>query len=102
VSEEELPLELYCPYCGVPSPIDQLWTNAQVETFQAVAGIQMLDDLKRRGFAVSINPPPPPLLEPNDMNAVASPCHEEDPVKISEYWEGPIHCPICGKAFTVS
>ena len=100
-SDVESPLELYCPYCGLSSPTDQFWTNAQVETFQAVAGKYMLDDLKQRGFAVSINPPPPPLAEPNDMNAVASPCHAEEPVKIYEYWDQPIHCPMCGSAFVV-
>jgi len=94
-------LELYCPYCGIPSPSDQFWTNEQVETFQAAAGKLMLDDLKRRGFQVSVNPPPPPLYEPNDMTAVASPCHADEPVKIIDIWEAAIHCPVCGQGFTI-
>jgi len=94
-------LALHCPYCGRPSPPDQFWTNEQVESIQAEAGQLMLGDLKRRGFDVSINPPPPPLVEPNDMTAVASPCHPDEPVKISEIWDGPIYCSTCGQAFTV-
>lgn len=100
-SSDEQPFHLYCPYCGVSSPPDQFWTNEQVETFQAAAGKLMLDDLKRRGFTVSTNPPPPPLVEPNDMTAVVSPCHSDEPVKIIDLWDGPIHCPMCGQAFTI-
>jgi endogenous inhibitor of DNA gyrase (YacG/DUF329 family) len=100
-TEEATVFDVYCPYCGISSPNDQFWTNAQVETIQAVAGRFMLDDLSRRGFTVSRNPPPPPLIEQNDMSAVASPCHPDEPLKILEPWIKEIYCPTCGKTFVL-
>ncbi len=91
--------ENFCPYCGIASPTDEFWTNEQVEALQSAAGDAALRDLALRGFKVSMTPPPPPLVEPNDMDTVASPCHPTEPVKIIESWDGPIYCLVCGLLF---
>lgn len=93
--------EVFCPYCGQMSSTDQCWTNAQVEAMQGAGGSEMLRELENAGFRVSMNPPPPPLVELNDMEAVAPPCHPEEPIKIEEHWSEPIHCLVCGSAFVV-
>ncbi len=31
------------------------------------------------------------------MLPVAFECHPEDPVKVLESWDKPVHCHICGK-----
>jgi hypothetical protein len=43
--------------------------------------------------------PPIPLVEPNDMEMVASPCHGFEPVKVREDWTEPLHSLVCGAAF---
>jgi uncharacterized Zn-finger protein len=93
--------DVFCPYCGTQSSTDQCWTNAQVEAMQAAAGQEMLLGLKGSGFDVTIKPPPPPLVEPDDMDPVASPCHPTEPVKVQESWTDPIHCLVCGSEFVV-
>jgi len=45
--------------------------------------------------------PPDPLVEPNDMVAVASPCHPWEPIKVTEDWQESIHCLVCGTEFRV-
>ncbi|MGD0166912.1 MAG: hypothetical protein ABSC51_06430 [Gaiellaceae bacterium] len=109
----------YCPYCGEPSPLDQWFTDEQVDYLQALAMGEVtrlveselgpvVDDLNRSGDFISASlevptdNPPPPLLEPDDMIAVASPCHPHEPVKILDDWDQPIHCLVCGEPFTVS
>jgi hypothetical protein len=42
-----------------------------------------------------------PLVEPDDMNIVTSPCHDYEPVKVPEGHTGPFFCLICGSAFAV-
>jgi hypothetical protein len=44
---------------------------------------------------------PDPLVEPDDMAMVAPPCHPWEPVKVPEDASMPIHCVLCGQAFTV-
>jgi hypothetical protein len=111
------PDEYHCPYCGVPAALDQWWTKEQVEAIQTTALReatpeleQMLRDalkpLNKSGVIradVKSEPinPPPPLFEPEDMVAVASPCHPYEPVKISEDWRDPLYCLVCGEAFTL-
>lgn len=101
--EDDVPArsEVFCPYCGGLLPVDQCWTKSQVEAMQAAAGQEMLSSLRGSGFEVTIDPPPPPLIETDDMDAVASPCHQTEPVKVYESWELPIHCLVCGAKFVV-
>ena len=60
--EDDVPArsEVFCPYCGGLSPVDQCWTKSQVEAMQAAAGQEMLSSLQGSGFEVTINPPPLP------------------------------------------
>lgn len=47
------------------------------------------------------NPPSAPgemPPEPNDMRRVDFGCHPEDPLKVAEEWNEPIHCLICGSS----
>jgi hypothetical protein len=44
---------------------------------------------------------PPPLIDPNDMMMVASPCHSREPLKVSEEWVGTLHCLVCGREFVL-
>ena len=42
-----------------------------------------------------------PVVEPDDMTIVTSPCHDYEPVKVPEDHVGPLYCLICGSAFAV-
>ena len=44
---------------------------------------------------------PAPLVEPNDMEIVASPCHAYEPVKVPQELRGPFFCLVCGAEFAV-
>jgi len=44
---------------------------------------------------------PTPLVEPDDMRIIMSPCHAYEPVKVPEDHIGPLHCLVCGAAFAV-
>jgi hypothetical protein len=115
--DESEPVEYFCPYCGENAPLDQWWTKEQVEAIQATAlqeAMPQLEEelrdalgpLNRTGFIhseVHSDPlnPPPPMFESDDMVAVASPCHSHEPIKVEETWSGPLHCLVCGAAFTV-
>lgn len=46
--------------------------------------------------------PPRPLIEPDDMTAVASPCHPYEPVKVLDDWDQPLHCLVCGEPYVVT
>jgi hypothetical protein len=35
------------------------------------------------------------------MLIVQSPCHPWEPIKIEEFWSGPIHCLVCGIQFAI-
>lgn len=113
------PEEYFCPYCGVPSGTDSWSTDAQNSYIMQVVGIHaeelIRDELE--GMARGINRQggllrmsvsgdhspelPAPLSEPNDMMAVASPCHPFEPVKVADGWIEPLHCLICGSLFVV-
>ena len=59
-------------------------------------------DVVRFDYKRGQQPAPPPVLgEPADMNAVASPCHPFEPVKVTEGWDEILHCLICGKEYGV-
>ncbi|SRR6266545_2923871 len=115
--DETPPESYYCPYCGEPSPADEWWTREQVEAIQQTALREAMPQLEhelreavkplnRSGFLkadVKGSPvnPPSPLFEPDDMTAVASPCHPYEPVKISSVWPEPLHCLVCGARYVV-
>lgn len=44
---------------------------------------------------------PGTLVEPNDMQIIAPPCHPYEPVKVPDSLAGPFHCLICGQKFAV-
>lgn len=113
--------ELYfCPYCAVPADGSSWLTQAQAayvqQAFVGHASDLINDELEgiarsvnRRGGLIRMSvsrevdstPPPPPLSEPNDMVAVASPCHPFEPIKVLDGWEGSLHCLVCGSPFAL-
>lgn len=108
----------YCPLCGTPATTDQWFTDDQVEHINAEAERatvpafdDMLDDVfkglngpnikvKRTG-RLSVPIGPDPMIEPDDMTIVASPCHDFEPVKVPDNWNDSVHCLVCGQQFTV-
>jgi hypothetical protein len=99
----------FCPYCAVQAPADSWWTEAQIEAAKAQAFEQVLkpelDKLAGRGgtsgfleIDISVSEPeqPPALDEQDDMRRVDFRCHPEEPVKVLDDWNRPVHCPICG------
>jgi hypothetical protein len=47
-------------------------------------------------------PAPTPLVEPDDMIIIESPCHPWEPVKVPEERvnSGPLHCLVCGGTYS--
>lgn len=115
----EDPDSYFCPYCGNQAGGDEWWTPAQLEYAEQVALIyaeQAVEDelqgmartISRQGGLIRLEVSgsgdwtlPPPLQEPNDMVAVASPCHPFEPVKVFEGLVDPLHCLICGAPFEI-
>ena len=111
------PEDYFCPYCGESAAPDQWYTREQVATIRGTAMQAVLPEiqselqeavapLQRSGFikadvVVNHPSPPPPLLEGDDMVAVASPCHAYEPVKVDEAWDAPLHCLVCGNRYVV-
>jgi uncharacterized Zn-finger protein len=109
--------EYFCPYCGGGAESDAWWTEEQVETFQTAALNEVLPGLAdslqdavspmnrsgvvRATISYDAGNPPAPLVEPDDMVAVASPCHNYEPIKVSSEWNRPLHCLVCGAMFVV-
>lgn len=100
-----------CPYCGIRSPVNSWWTEAQLALARAQAIREIVDPEVGRpvdtggpppGFVpidITASPPedPPPLLEPDDMREVGFACHRQMPVKVADDWPKPLHCPLCGE-----
>lgn len=116
--DAELVEQYFCPLCGVASGGDEWWTPAQAEYAQAIAAPdieQFMNDTIRDAFRRSkylrMAPgdgidmdveTPEPMIEPNDMVIVESPCHPNEPIKVSDQAvAAPIHCLVCGVAFAV-
>jgi hypothetical protein len=112
------PDRYYCPYCGVPAALDSWWTKNQLDFIERAAAGPVLEHVadelsqafrsassrSRGGLrfeqkAISLPEPPLPLVESNDMSAVASPCHSFEPIKITESWTDLIYCLVCGRQF---
>jgi hypothetical protein len=109
------PPRFYCPLCGQRANHDQWFTQDQVHYQQQVAEFYMhdaLNDELQRAFrgldnltyepGLDSSPAPTTLHEPNDMIIVESPCHPWEPIKVHEGRadSGPLHCLVCGHAFT--
>lgn len=109
------PLSYTCPFCGQPAAVDSWNTAEQREFALDVAMPQVMDRVRddleaifrgvkgityKRG-SDEVTEVPEPLVEPDDMTIVASPCHSYEPVKVPEDHPGVLHCLICGSAFAV-
>lgn len=108
----------YCPLCGTVANSDQWFTDDQLDLIQAEAHSatmpqldHMLDEvlkglsgpnikIKRTGH-LETPAGPDPLVEPDDMLIVTSPCHAFEPVKVPADWSDPFHCLVCGEPFAV-
>lgn len=117
-AETQQPTETYyCPLCGKPAGPDSWWTQEQLDYAQGVAAPAAME-LMTREFDKALNglksdlikvsrghvetpDVPMPLVEPDDMVIVASPCHSYEPVKIPEESSGLVFCLVCGAKFAV-
>lgn len=118
-AENQPAAEVYfCPSCGQSAATDQWWTTEQLEYAKGVgmpAALQALDDeltsvfrgmnskhfkVKKTGH-LDIPDEPDPLIEPDDMMIVASPCHAWEPIKVAEDTASPLHCLVCGQQFAL-
>ncbi|MFF0310586.1 hypothetical protein ACFYSC_24405 [Streptosporangium sp. NPDC004379] len=109
------PVVYYCPLCGRPAGLDEWWTQEQLDYshgFAEPAAIRFaLDELTsvfKRNKYIKIKPNnvglpevPVSLVEPDDMQIVASPCHSYEPVKVPNGLTEPIYCLLCGAPFGV-
>lgn len=104
----------FCPYCSIHAPGDQWFTQAQIEFAQNMVAREIvgpmlqklnrdLDSTSRRsgGFlsiSAKYKKPDeiPPLTEVDDMRRVDFRCHPNEPLKVLDDWDGPIHCLVCG------
>ena len=111
------PDQYFCPLCGAAASPGEWWTQDQLRYAQesaagpalreaaALLG-QALHGIKgmtfKPGPVVDGPEPPATLHEPDDMIAVASPCHPWEPVKVpAERVSAPLHCLTCGALFSV-
>ncbi len=116
--DQAAPDSYFCPFCGQPAVTDHWFTTEQVEYIEArglSAAIQAIDeelDSAFRGMRSkhvkitktgSLDAPaePDPLVEPDDMMIVVSPCHSWEPIKVPEDTTGSLHCLICGQPFAL-
>jgi hypothetical protein len=112
------PPTYYCPLCGQPASPDSWWTQEQLDYAQesaAPAIAQFVDEsvdelfrgMKRSSIRVErsghldVPDAPAPLVEPDGMCIVMSPCHSYEPIKVPDEHTGPLHCLVCGTAFAV-
>lgn len=109
------PASYSCPLCGQPAADDSWYTPEQLDLIERAAmpfalGIVqdelegMFRGMKGVEYKRSSEEPADfadPLVEPDDMTIVTSPCHDYEPVKVPEDHVGPLYCLICGSAFAV-
>lgn len=110
--------QYFCPRCGVAAGLGKWWTPAQLEYAQGIAAPamdQLVNDMLDNAFAPLRNskfiqvkrtgrfsfdtPTPEPMIEPDDMVIVESPCHPNEPVKVPEEYTSKVFCLICGSPF---
>lgn len=102
-----------CPLCGQPAAGDSWNTRDQIEYAQQAAmpaAMNLIgDELEaafrgakgvrfKRGNTVA-SETPEPLVEPDDMTIVKSPCHDYEPVKVPEDHVGALYCLVCGAPY---
>lgn len=109
------PAAYSCPLCGQPAADDSWYTSDQVELVKRaatpVAFEAVQDELEsmsrgKKGFTYQrgrdeASEPAEPLVEPDDMTIVTSPCHDFEPVKVPDDRTGTLYCLICGAAFAM-
>jgi hypothetical protein len=118
--EEGLPVPeggYFCPYCAVQAPTGSWWTKAQLDAVQAKIHNEvvkpMLDDFGKsleRASSPHVRitskstdrAEEPQLSESDDMQRVDFSCHPEEPVKVLDGWDQPVHCMICGQPASAS
>ncbi len=104
----------WCPLCGRSAALDKWWTPAQAEYAKDFARGPILDllgeelkDAVRGNNFLKIEMSndrlevPDPLVEPDDMEMIAPPCHPWEPVKVPEDSSAPYYCLLCGEAYAV-
>ncbi|HXR31243.1 MAG TPA: hypothetical protein VN752_08890 [Solirubrobacterales bacterium] len=100
-----------CPYCATWAQPDQWFTETQLDYLEKAGPAAVADEVNEvlsessESFGLlkytPSNPPSAPgemPPEPNDMRRVDFGCHPEDPLKVAEEWNEPIHCLICGSS----
>jgi hypothetical protein len=83
---------------------DAWWTQGQIVYAQESAMPSVLQQLEYETPEITVEDlpaPPPVMVEPNDMQIVASPCHGYEPIKVPDGRVGPFHCLVCGEQFAV-
>lgn len=117
-AEQQASETFFCPLCGEPAGPDSWWTQPQLQLIENATERyldQELGDMFKglesstrsnrliRFEAAGGGAPDPlePLVEPDDMIIVASPCHPWEPVKIPEDHSEVVHCLVCGAAFAI-
>lgn len=106
----------WCPRCGRSAAQDQWFTQAQVQYQQELvvaAASDLVGDvladafkpLQRSGITFKRGPrrgttdQPDPLVEPDDMDIIAPPCHPWEPVKVPVGAQAPFFCLVCGESY---
>jgi hypothetical protein len=120
-SEAEAPSAYYCPYCAVTAPPEAWFTKAQLALAESAIRREVidpeLDKLSREiaklnrssGGLLGIEArmerdelePVPQLDEPGDMRRIDFSCHPDEPVKVVDDWDRPVHCLVCGRPATL-
>ncbi len=103
-SEPDASPEVYfCPLCGQSASPDSWFTEQQLEYARDSATPEILRQLaSETGLTIDqVKSAPPALTDPNDMQIVASPCHDHEPIKVPEELRGPFHCLVCGEPFAL-
>lgn len=107
----------WCPLCGSTAGHDSWWTQPQLEFQQQALSVYAQRELaksleslakSRRDGLIQIKVTsggqpemPNPLVELDDMDAIAPPCHPWEPVKVPSDAVAPFYCLICGEAYAV-
>jgi len=112
------PVSYYCPFCGQPAGPDSWWTQEQLNYAEGIATpaaarymqaeiARAFRGLNSKHFKIEmkghLDTPnePMPLVEPDDMVIVTSPCHAYEPIKVPDNETGPFYCLVCGAAFAI-
>lgn len=75
-----------CPYCGTRAPEQDRYTQVQLDYANAVG-------LEHRAGAAT----PAKLTEPDDMVIWVLGCHDSQPLKVADDWDGTVGCLVCAQ-----